>query len=261
MSAGYDLRKLREDMGLTTRAVENASAALARKYRNHKYVVPISRLCDFENKGTIPSVYRLYSLAVIYRCNLNHLLCLYGVGVDTCEPRTDSSTADVPRRPSCFPITQDIAIDSRKTCYLGQTNANMREGFLFAYLQEFASSGSSYGYIGSDDWTMYPLLPPSTLVQIDESCNRISSGGWTSEYERPIYFLEMPGKHVCCWCTASRDEIILMPHPLSPVPPSIVQHQDAEVLGQVIGAALILGRQRDAAGSRSRVTRLLHIAH
>jgi hypothetical protein len=38
-----------------------------------------------------------------------------------------------------------------------------------------------------------------------------------------------------------RDEIILQPHPLSPVAVRILRHpQDAEVLGQVVGVAMKL---------------------
>jgi len=139
--------------------------------------------------------------------------------------------------------------NSRKTRYLGQVTDPVRDCLPLAYLQQFARPGTTYGYIGSDDWTMYPLLPPASLVQIDETRNHTSSGGWASEYERPIYFVEMRGKHTCCWCTASRELIILTPHPLSPVAPKILPHHEAEVLGQVVGAALLLGERCSLPGS------------
>ena len=63
-------------------------------------------------------------------------------------------------------------------------------------------------------------------------------GGWRSEYERPIYFVETRDGHTCCWCTLTREEIILQPHPLSPVPPRVLRYpQEVEVIGQVVGAA------------------------
>ena len=38
-----------------------------------------------------------------------------------------------------------------------------------------------------------------------------------------------------------REEVILQPHPLSPVPVRILRHpQEAEVLGQVVGVAMKL---------------------
>jgi len=243
---GSDLRRLREDMGLTTRDVEAASTALVRKYQNHKYAVPISRLCEFETRGMIPSIYRLHSLSVIYRQDFDQLLRLYGVGMDSSVSDVQTGSSVVPRHYSSViaassvdGIPQRSAFNSRKTVYLGQITQHLTEAFSLAYLQQFANSGSTYGYIGSEDWTMYPLLPPTSLVQIDESRNRVSDGRWASEYERPIYFVETRERPVCCWCTRSRAGLILTPHPLSPVQPRILQHHDAEVLGQVVGAALM----------------------
>jgi hypothetical protein len=47
-----------------------------------------------------------------------------------------------------------------------------------------------YGYVGSEDFTMYPLLPPVTFLQVDEARNKIEQALWRSELERPIYFVE-----------------------------------------------------------------------
>ena len=75
----------------------------------------------------------------------------------------------------------------------------------------------TYGYVGTQDFTMYPILPPGSFIQVDESRNRVLEGSWRSEYERPIYFVETRDGHTCCWCSMRREEIILQPHPLSPV--------------------------------------------
>ena len=40
---------------------------------------------------------------------------------------------------------------------------------------------------------MYPLVRPGSLVQIDDSRTQIRQTGWTNEFERPIYFFELPG--------------------------------------------------------------------
>ena len=70
-------------------------------------------------------------------------------------------------------------------------------------------------------------------------------GSWRSEYERPIYFVETRDGYTCCWCSMRRDEIVLQPHPLSPVPIKILRHpQEAEVLGQVVGVAMKLSEWR-----------------
>jgi serine/threonine protein kinase len=63
------------------RDVENTSATLAERYRNEEFSVPVSRLSDIETKGVLPSIYRLYSLSVIYRRDLREVLSWYGVDV------------------------------------------------------------------------------------------------------------------------------------------------------------------------------------
>ena len=92
---------------------------------------------------------------------------------------------------------------------------------------------------------MYPILPPGSFIQIDESKNKVAEGGWRSEYERPIYFVETRKGHTCCWCTMTEEEIILTPHPLSPVSAQVLRYpQEAEVIGQVVGVAIKLGAWR-----------------
>jgi hypothetical protein len=110
------------------------------------------------------------------------------------------------------------------------------------YLAQFANRDYTYGYVGSEDFTMYPILPPGTFIQIDESRNRVIEGAWRSEYERPIYFVETRDGYTCAWCSVQRDGIVLQSHPLSPVPVRVLKHpQEAEVIGQVVGVAMRLG--------------------
>jgi hypothetical protein len=111
-----------------------------------------------------------------------------------------------------------------------------------AYLAQFANRHYTYGYVGSEDFTMYPILPPRTFIQVDESKNRVIDGAWRSEYERPIYFVETRDGYTCSWCSVQRDGLVLQSHPLSPVPVRVLKHpQEAEVIGQVVGVAMRLG--------------------
>ncbi len=67
LAAGSNLRSLRERLGLTMREVESASARIAERHGNDEFTVSPSRLSDIETKGLVPSIFRLYSLAIIYR--------------------------------------------------------------------------------------------------------------------------------------------------------------------------------------------------
>ena len=111
-----------------------------------------------------------------------------------------------------------------------------------AYLEMLSDDRYTYGYIGSEDFAMYPILPPGSFVQVDETKNKVSEGSWRSEFERPIYFVEMRDGFTCCWCSKKGESIVLQPHPLSPAAVRVLRHpQEAEVLGQVVGVAMRLG--------------------
>jgi hypothetical protein len=60
-------------------------------------------------------------------------------------------------------------------------------------------------------------------------------GDWRSEYERPIYFNETREGYTCSWCTQSREELILLPHPLPPALPRALPAQQTEVVGKSSG--------------------------
>src|SRR5207245_10612608 len=76
------LRASRERLGLTMRDVESASMRLAARHGNDEFVINPSRLSDIETKGLVPSVYRLYTLAIVYRCDLREILSWYGVDLN-----------------------------------------------------------------------------------------------------------------------------------------------------------------------------------
>jgi len=245
---GKSLRALREKLGLTMRDVETSSARVAEKYRNEEFYIPPSRLSDIETKGVLPNIHRLYTLSVIYRRDPRELLNWYGVDLNNMAadlglvspPKSHVSDALASLASVQVPLRMDPAFNERRTTNLGRMVEQW--GLVpLAYLAQFANSDFTYGYIGTQDFTMFPLLSPGSFIQVDESKNTVVEGAWRSEYERPIYFVETRDGHTCCWCSMSREDIILQPHPLSPVPVRVLRHaQDAEVLGQVVGVAMKL---------------------
>lgn len=266
MNAGHKLRIAREKLGLTIRDVETASARLAHKYANEDYNIPLSRLSDIETKGIIPSIYRLYVLAVIYRVSFEELLSWYGV--DLTQTAKDINMFDPPRshllRASFgaaevhVPAKMDPSFDIRRTTNVGRMIEKWGP-IPYIYLQQLAASSYTYGYIGTEDFTMYPLLLPGSFVQIDESRNKIAEGMWRSEYERPMYFVETREGYICCWCALRQNQLVLQPHPLSPVQPRIVKdQQEAEVLGQVVGVAMRLVESSAAPAPKPRMPRELN---
>jgi hypothetical protein len=221
---------------------------LAERYKNDEYAIPLSRLSDIETKGLVPGLFRMYSLAVVYRLDFHDLLNWYGIDLDriaqdagVAEPRrTHRLEAGSPAATTKVPVKMDPGFDLRRTGNLGRM-VEKWGAVPFSKLQELATSEFTYGYVGTEDFTMYPLLLPGSFIQVDESKSDVKEGIWRSEYERPIYFVETRDGYLCSWCSLKGDALILQPHPLSPSPVRIMRHpQEAEIIGQVVGIAMRL---------------------
>jgi hypothetical protein len=253
--AGQRLRRARERLSLRFRDVEQASLKIADKYHNDEFAVLINRLSEIENHGLIPNIFKLYSLASIYRLNFQELL--EWCGVPLANMPADAAFAEIPNShlvnfsksihgEVLLPISLDPGVDVRRTTYLSRMI--QRWGKLpLMLLDALDLKDHRYGFIGLDDWFMYPLLQPGSLVMIDETKRKVANSGWANEFDRPIYFLEHRQGYVCGWCHLVDDHLVLQGHPTSLCPPQIYSFPtDIDIIGQVTGVAMNLdqGRRR-----------------
>jgi len=249
LSAGLNLRGVRERLGLTMREVESASVRIAERHGNDEFEICPSRLSDIETKGLVPSIFRLYSLSIIYRCDLREILAWYGIDLSlsaadlqlNLPPKSHVEESLKSTSAVAIPTRLDPSFDPRRSTNLSRMVEQW--GLVpLAHLANLSNDKYMYGYVGSEDFTMFPLLPPGTFLQVDESKSKVVQGMWRPELERPIYFVETREGYTCCWCSLRGEQIVLQPHPLSPVPVKMLRHpQEAEVIGQVVGVALKLG--------------------
>ncbi len=247
--AGQKLKRVRERLRLKFRDVEEASIRIAARRGNDEFIIALSRLADIENKGTMPSVYRLYSLCAIYRLDMPEVLSWYGVSLSALPG--DSAVVELARTHLIgfqpeegevqVPISLDPGLDLSRTVFLSRLI--QRWGKLpLMLLNNVDLRNHRYGLIGTEDWSMFPIIPPGSLVVIDDARRRIVNSGWTTEFERPIYFLEHRDGYVCGWCTLREDRLVVQPHPASCVDPeSYLYPAEIEVVGQVTEVAMTLG--------------------
>ena len=255
--AGEKLKRARERLKLTYREVEHASQQIAARHDSDEFIVALSRLADIENKGTLPTVYRLYTLCAIYRLDFDEVLRWYGVPREELASEAlqvglaETHTIEFPAQPaSHIPLSLDCEIDPNETTFL--SHLMRRWGKLpQAFLSGPDTRHHRYGLIGMEDWSMYPILQPGSLVLIDENRRKIVAEGWANEFERPIYFLEHRAGYACGWCALSGNSLLLQPHPASPAKPVLYAlPDDIDVVGQVIGVAMLL-ESRKRRGIRS----------
>jgi len=243
--AGQKLKRVRERLNMRFRDVEEASLRIAERHKSDEFAIPISRLSDIENKGVVPPIYRLYTLSAIYRLDFSELLQWYGVDLTQLPGDAASLPIDkthvigfpTPEHGSVlFPLSLDPGIDTSKTTYVSRLI--QRWGSLqLMLLSGLDPKNHRYAFVGTEDWTMYPILQPGALLQINESKRRVVNFGWANEFERPIYFLEHRSGYICSWCSTIEDKLIVIPHPASEESPRMFAIDEVDIIGQVSGIA------------------------
>ncbi len=126
---GKRLREVREALRLRYRDVEQASQKIATLRRNPEFIIGLSRLADIENKGTLPTVYRLYSLCVIYRLEFTSVLRWYGIALDDLPADagqlalSETHLLDFEaneRTPALLPLEFDPDFDPSRTSFISR---------------------------------------------------------------------------------------------------------------------------------------------
>ncbi len=244
---GRQLRRIRERLRLKYRDIEEASQQIARSRGRQEFSVGLSRLADIENKGTLPSLYRLYSLCVIYGLNFHTALTWYGIDLDDLAgdaaklPLRETRLIDFagPDRTSGeVPLEMDQDLDLTKTLYLSPHVR--RWGKLpLSLFGSLDVRQHRYAFIGTEDWFMYPILPPGSFIQIDETKTHLAADGFPREYDRPIHLLEHRSGYRCGWCTERNGFLIVQPHSASQMSLEVYKYpEEVDILGQVTGAAM-----------------------
>jgi len=263
MVPGLRLRQVRERLGLTYRDVERSSFELAARRVRPDFILHISRLADIENRGVVPSLHKLYALAVIYHLNPLEIFRWYEVPLD--EFFGDGATFPAPQThlgapPATLkiPLRFDPAFDPKRTEFLSRMVERWGH-----FEGAMTNSGRlhRYGYIGLSDRRMVPLLRPGSIVMVDVSVRQVEDDNWSSEYDRPMYFVELRDGYRCGWFHQDGSRLVMQPHPLSRcLPETWRTPEEAEVVGRVVGVVtrlnepwnLLPGESREGRGDSSR---------
>ena len=262
-SAGERLKALRESLGLTTRNVEEKSQEIADEKHNREYYISHAWVTDIENGKFTPSIYKFFTFSAIYHRRFSELVSFFGLQIGDLTryftsigvPKTHllDSAADLETEKVSLPVQFKPEFRLERTNLLARV-VEKWDQIPVGFLQHLDLRKSVYGYIGLEDYTLYPLIRPGSLVQIDASQRKLTAEKWKTEFDRPIYFVELRNGYVCSWCQVDRDQLIVIPHPHS--------HQDvrrfdypsqAEIVGRVTGVTMrIVGERSPAPGELAR---------
>ena len=264
IAAGERLKEIRSRLGITTRDVADLSQKIADEEENEEFYISNAWLTQIENSDSVPGIHKLYTLSIIYHLALGELLLLFGVDVGNISkrqmaltlPQTHLTPAEVfdDSKRIAFPVRFDRSFSIGKTSLISRMVEIWGE-IPIALIQHLDFKHGLYGYIGLNDLTLYPLLRPGSFVHIDRTVRKIQPLRWRTEYDRPIYFIELRDGYACSWCEQNGNQLLLVPHPLSPCSiRSFQQGGDAEIVGQVTGVAMrIVDAEARRAGANAKL--------
>lgn len=247
---GMRLKQLRMRLGLTVRAVENLSRRLAAEKQNQDFFISRGWLSNVENGSNVPGLFKLYSLGAIYHTHWSSIFSYFGLNLSDfgrdqamfTPPKTQLvSAAEEPESETVV-----VPLQSRENVKLDKTNLLSRLVEIWGevpirMLQHIDLRKCEYGFIGMSDFTMFPILRPGSIVQIDGSQRKISHVKWQNEHDRPIYFVELRGEFICSWCEVREGHLLAIPSPNSMCEiRRFVYPRDAEIVGRVTGVAMRL---------------------
>jgi transcriptional regulator with XRE-family HTH domain len=257
--AGAKLRAIRVRLGLSVRDVERLSVELAKNRHNPYLSFSRTWITDVENGRFVPGSFKMASLAEIYGMNLVEIHRLYGVppGGDITKerpvfrPPKTHLLAPAEQAPEGETVPEDPSAEMRIE------DTNLLVGIVDIWgsvpvplLRRFGLRKSLYGYIGTEDTSMAPLLPPGSFVQIDAKQNRIRKGPFKkssseSHFARPIYFLDIRTGYACGWCEVKDGVLTLVPHPDSGVETRTFRFpSEVSVVGRVTAVTMSIEEER-----------------
>ena len=251
---GRQLRALRERLSLALRDVQQLSRAIADEKQTPDYYIAHSSLADVENGKQEPSIYKLYSLSVIYGYDYPKLLVLCGIPLADAERDHRSVALQRTYLVGAAPEDAERMIlprEIRDKLHAEPTNLvpKMIAGWNdipATLLQQLDWNKALYGYVGIKDYTLHPFVRPGSFVEIDSRQKGIPPVTWHSDHDRPVFFVELREKYLCTWCERHGNKLILIPSPESGGHAQQVQYPgDATIVGRVTAVAMRIARGRD----------------
>jgi transcriptional regulator with XRE-family HTH domain len=249
--AGRRLRAARERLGLSIREVERRSRSLADSKQNQEYYISHAWLSQIERGELTPGIFKIYTLSTIYQYRWDEVLAIFGIRVSdigreqirqplplthlvgSAEPQ-----AEIPRAAMSGVRLERTDLVSRMFSGLGRLEADL--------FPQGAAGASVYGYVGTGDYTLFPLIRPGSFVEIDSAQRKIERTRWASVFDRPIYFIELRDDYACSWCEEKDGSLLLIPFPQSGCRVREVRYPaEAGVIGRVTAVMMRIAASRE----------------
>jgi transcriptional regulator with XRE-family HTH domain len=235
---GGKLRTIRNHWKLSLREVEERTQRLAQQWNNPSYRISASWLDRVERENRDLSAMKLIVLAAVYGLNPEQML-------DLCPTSPPAESIEPVSSPNATLLLSEGTLNDHARVWLPDalvTEAPPEQTMLLAGENGSLATPLRRGVIGQRDRTLEPMIRPGSIVLIDTQKRAIAHRReWTSEFDRPIYFLLTREGYVTGFCELDKDSVwlTLVPHPLSYESSRRWKYRkEIEVVGTVTGVAL-----------------------
>ena len=232
---GRNLRAARLRWGLTLREVEERSLRLAQEWGNPNYGISASWLHRIEHEDRGLSASKLIVLAFIYNLTAEQMLALS-------SPVVSRPPLEQVSNPSTTLLLQGGPLAEYAEYWLPKKLVSdpPPESTMLLPPQEGTLPGHyRRGVIGRRDKTLEPMIPSGSILLIDIRKRAIAARRkWTTEFDRPIYFLLTRTGYLSGFCELDQkaEWLTVVPHALSFEGSQRWRYkQEIEVIGTVTG--------------------------
>jgi transcriptional regulator with XRE-family HTH domain len=245
---GEKLKRLSESVGLSLRDVETISEKMAVDKDMQDLSLSRNWLALIEGGGHVPSIFKLYALSTIYCCSWAYLNSLFNLHMS--DLAKDQLLYGVPRTRVLSEAGEEeletvvLPLNFKKNQELSETTLLNKLVAIWGevpipLVRLLSPEKMLYGFVGLDDDTLSPIIRPGSFVQIDVNQTKVLNGSWTSEHDRPVYFIELHEAYAFGWCELKRGILTIIPHPKSSREIRRFEHpREAEIIGRVTHVAM-----------------------
>jgi transcriptional regulator with XRE-family HTH domain len=238
---GQLLKRTRTRMNLSIREAAAMSRIIAEVLKDDRYIASPSSLNDYELRNTPPrDFHKIITLCSIYGLQFESLVKQIGIDVE-------AGTESMPDR---YLFRAEPAVAAKRgdveTVGGGFVEKMLGESqgiplFLRDSLGYFAGSAhislDDFFWVGGDDDPLHPYLAEGLLAMVNRRRKTPFHFASKSWWQQPLYIILMrEGVYLACCCSVENGLLVI--HPYSRDFHRSAQyrlHQDAEIVGQIVG--------------------------
>ena len=240
------LRRTRLRLGLSFRDVSALSRHIATELGDEQYFTAPGSLSDYEALDAPPRhIHKAITLCAVYGLHFSTFLKSIGLRLD--QAGKDSIPDNL--------VPQKLATGFRRGSK--ETEEPMGNGFLeqlmgrsgsvpFFLYQSLASlsgittpSLRDFFWVGGERNALHPLLVNGLLVIVNRHRKKPAHFRSKPLWQQPLYvLLRRDGTYMCACCSLEKGSLVIHPYSLGyQRPEQLRNHQDAEVVGEIVTIA------------------------